>query len=132
MKYKIWDNRDKCWIEDSNLSNLLKPEFFFLNHIGELFYYNPAFFDRPGPEKCGDGEYTVVYSTEKRDSFQNELFNGDFIEAVVMIPREVGGTTWGKRVFIVGEMNEYLFASTHQNSTKIGNKFENPELMERA
>lgn len=67
MEFKVWDNRDKCWIEDSSLSNLLKPEFFFLNHIGELFYHNPSLYDRHGPEKCGDGEYTAVFSAGIED-----------------------------------------------------------------
>ena len=144
MKFKVWDNRDKCFVENSKCGNLLKSEFFYLNHVGELFYHNPTFFDQHGPEKCGEGEYTPVYSTGKTDKNGVELFDGDKIKTIHS-RNDLNG-----KVFYIYFDNQYLqwgvidkkgdkdyphfiaFMNDIFEIEKIGSKFENPELLEKS
>lgn len=135
-KFKVWDNRDKCFVENSKCGNLLKNEFFYLNHVGELFYFNPALFDKHGPEKCGDGEYTTIHSTGKTDKNGVELFDGDIVKASIYEgeDEQILEIQCRNNVFVIdyddGDIDCFLVGDFPGIIEKIGNKFENTELSE--
>ena len=58
MKFKVWDNRDKCFTDQSEM---LQNAEFFIDKNGDLYVCIAGLFDNRSPVKCDPDEYTVVY-----------------------------------------------------------------------
>lgn len=121
MKYKVWDEYKNKFIDNIT---------FFIGQSGELYYLSGKIIVSAPPE------LKTVFSTCETDKNGVELFNGDIGESrgevntfkFVIIFHEnqfkikyLGG-------YPLGGMLDTLY--DQKSIFKIGNKFENPELLE--
>jgi uncharacterized phage protein (TIGR01671 family) len=124
-KFKVWDSDEKKFVN---------PDGFMINNKGELVQKfdscaskGSAYIERAFKK------YNPVFSTIKEDKNGVELFEGDIFKAIHQV---TGQEIIGKISFIEsGWFFDYPRGSLqewYKCGVKIGNKFENPELMERA
>lgn len=140
MKFKIWGPHKKDWISDK-----IKSMPFFVDAKGELFYLGASMKLVKAPE-----DLETIFSIEVHDKNGVELFDGDIVKCH-KFTQEVGenlGVVEGEKEFIAviefsryggirlkNKDGEFMFLwefeeGWHEESLeKIGNKFENPELL---
>jgi hypothetical protein len=117
-KFKVWDSKMKCFDNDHDF--VIDPSGkLYVKHLSEYMV-------------CGDW-MKPVFSTTKADKNGVELFEGDIyhqgdpVILYIIIWRDSGFI--GKQI---GTRGSYVGIEYWQDRiVKVGNKFENPELMER-
>lgn len=130
IKFNCWDKKRKKYSETCNMS-----EYYFITFDGRIVSYAIGFPDKL--KTYEEKDYEMLLYTGLKDKNGREIFEGDIIKSENHIPK----------TYIV-EFIEGGFCGTHPNikdfpidinhfydSTGcmievIGNKFENPELME--
>lgn len=116
IKFRAWDKKRKKWMDNRQL---------ILNSDGKLCccYSDKTF----GEWKI---DYEVVFSTGLHDKNGKEIFEGDIVEWNTDADESYNGKVKETVIFEGGAfypvctMDEYEFEV-------IGNKFENPELLEQ-
>ncbi len=121
MKFKVWDEKNKMWLDEEWVQYAVKSN-------GELI----EIFDKKAVDSAS--HLKPVYSTEKTDKNGVELFEGDIIKGI-------GQDRLGNDVLAIIKKSDSGAWSLHGNHDdaliywldqieKIGTTFENPELLE--
>ena len=114
-KFKIWDKFTESFIKNDNGR-------FYLSMNGELMIYLEDM------EKASH-QFIPVFSTGKTDKNGVELFDGDVVRNK---KGRIGIVLYHEAAWSIDYNYVGLFpiVCCNKNCEKIGNKFENPELME--
>lgn len=123
MKFRVWNKNNKDWEKNS----------YFLDKNGDLFNYDRKFglmfYD---PEKI-----VVQFEVGKDDDNKQKLFDGDMVRIVYdgMLRREeIIGVIESfdcSYYILIQELGVsiYIMDNNIESIIKVGNEFENPELM---
>lgn len=122
-KFKVWDSHDKKWVKPD------KGESYLLSDNGDLhcLFINPDTEDHANFYKCA-GHVFPVFSTGETDKNGNELFGGDI---VVKIDGMYGEIRFDDNEWCIDFGYIKMPVSAARMLEKIGNKYENPEILEQ-
>ena len=116
LKFRVWDIRNKSFIGAKEDATYYMPK---TRVVGSAIVIEPY-----------DSQYELLLSTGLKDSCGQEVYEGDIIETTDLLGY--------KRLELIGNVLEFLqdygFAKEECGSYKnifiVGNKYENPELLE--
>lgn len=122
MKFKIWDSENKIFAEAWK---------FMVSSDCELYKHNDQTFKY---ESVVKRQFTTVYSTGQNDKNKIEIYDGDIfgskIDQRMWLIEHNGKGVWAAR--LIGGHGSGPLDNDYASSLsiRIGNKFENPELLE--
>ena len=114
MKFKVWDSKDKRFLDKEDGRFVIDQEGILCTSTRLGVY--------PAIER-----YSAVNSTGKYDETATELFDRDIVISAVGVVRQV---YIEKGDVYVRNGDDSDFLAYRNLYKKIGNKFENPELLE--
>jgi len=119
-KFKVWDSKNEFFAS---------PEKFFINHQGVLC----DIFD--GTETIS--KYITVFSTGQKDKQGRDIYEGDFLQCeyehfngVALVKKDPCNPRYFMKSLFTGLEEDDFDKAGLMIIEIIGNKFENPELLE--
>lgn len=121
MKFKVWDTEWKKWLPECDYFMGSDGSLYCFGKSKQLFKYEPAI---------------IVFSTGKTDKNGVDWWQGDLFYSTTNCLVEIvwSETGWGTEYLTGGGKGAILVAydSLLSCMEKIGNKFENPELLKES